>query len=175
MLENVAASAYNAALAYIKDKVRHSFPYISTLRLIITPHFTQAYLAAAASIFGVESRQASFVSGVPLASNPWNTAYEVSFFPSFLSLPCSPLTHTDPSFNEPNTHPHIPLHPTMSRLQRRPPPRLSPSLPTTKRRHAPDPLPTHRPYLRTTRTATWRRRRIIRRVDIWDGSRCYSG
>ncbi|EDR01539.1 uncharacterized protein LACBIDRAFT_310865 [Laccaria bicolor S238N-H82] len=55
MLENVVASAYNAALAYIKDK---------------------AYLAAAASIFGVESRHASFVSGVPLASNPWNTAYE---------------------------------------------------------------------------------------------------
>lgn len=78
MLENVVASAYNAALAYIKDK---------------------AYLAAAASIFGVESRHASYVSGVPLASNPWNTAYETPLSMNQILTLISPYTQQCPASN----------------------------------------------------------------------------
>ncbi|KAF8068058.1 ferritin-like domain-containing protein [Lyophyllum atratum] len=54
-LESVGTSAYNGAAAFITDK---------------------AYLTVAASILGVEARQAAWINSAVRKSNPWNTAFE---------------------------------------------------------------------------------------------------
>ncbi|KAG6916407.1 hypothetical protein DXG01_006987 [Tephrocybe rancida] len=55
VFENVATSAYNGAVTFLQDK---------------------SYMTVAASIMGVEGRQAAWINSAVRKENPWNTAFE---------------------------------------------------------------------------------------------------
>ena len=131
MLENVAA------LAYIKDKVRHPYPYISTLRLIILHrHLSSSSLYLRRRIVAHELRKRR-ASGLKPVEHSIRGKLSLPPFPPLLTPhPYRPLS----SFNEPNTHPHIPLHPTLSHISLR--------LPTTKHRYALNTFRGHQTHIR---------------------------
>ena len=75
----------------------------------------QAYLTVAASILGVETRQAAWIGSAVLKSNPWNTAFEVRstcvrFLLVFMVLSDSPRLQSSP-------HPCLSVHRILSGIQ----------------------------------------------------------
>lgn len=79
-LESVGTSAYNGAIAFISNK---------------------AYLTVAASILGVEARQAAWINSAVRKSNPWSTAFETPLDMNQVYTMASTFIRSCPSTNPP--------------------------------------------------------------------------
>ncbi|KAG5642793.1 hypothetical protein DXG03_002098 [Asterophora parasitica] len=79
-LESVGTSAYNGAAAFISNK---------------------AYLTVAASILGVEARQAAWINSAVRKSNGWNTAFETPLDMNQVYTMASQFIKSCPSSNPP--------------------------------------------------------------------------
>lgn len=98
VFETVGTSAYNGAAAFIQNKV--TLLPISR-RKSLNVH--QAYLTVAASILGVETRQAAWIGSAVLKSNPWNTAFEVRSTYVTVLVSSHSLIKTPLDFNQVHT------------------------------------------------------------------------
>ncbi|GLB38900.1 putative ferritin-like domain containing protein [Lyophyllum shimeji] len=95
-LESVGTSAYNGAAAFFTDK---------------------AYLTVAASILGVEARQAAWIDSAVRKASPWNTAFETPLDMNQVFTMASAFIKSCPSSNPPlsvKAFPKLTVPPTAS-------------------------------------------------------------
>lgn len=95
-LESVGTSAYNGAAAFFTDK---------------------AYLTVAASILGVEARQAAWIDSAVRKSSPWNLAFETPLDMNQVYTMASAFITSCPSSNPPlpvKAFPTLTVPPTAS-------------------------------------------------------------